>query len=69
MTRAADLNKMCPACTAGAIGTQLDALRSAIVAICTNIDTDNGTIGADYVTNCVTAFALADDGIHDLVTK
>ena len=67
MTRAADLNKMCPACTAGAIGTQLDALRSALVAMATNIDTDNGTTGTDYVANCITAFSLADDGIHDLV--
>jgi len=68
MTRAADLNKMCPIAANALIGTQLDALRSALVAMATNLDADS-TGAADYVANCVTAFSLADDGTHDLVTK
>lgn len=66
MTRAADLDKMCPACADATLGTLLEALRNAIVAMATNLD-DDSTGAADYVANCVTAFDLADDGIHDLI--
>ena len=68
MTKKADLNKMCPICANNNIGYMLEALRDAINLICSNLDTDNGTIGADYVTNCITATGLADAGSYDLDT-
>ena len=68
MTKKADLDVMCPACANASVGSMLEALRDAIVAICTNIDADSGTIGTDYVANCVTAFDLADSGSYDLDT-
>jgi len=68
MTKKVDLNSMCPIAANALVGSMLEALRDAVNLICSNIDTDNGTIGADYVTNCITATGLADAGTYDLDT-